>query len=164
MITISDASPNDIPLIQELAEKTWWPTYSGIVSDKQIRFMLDTIYSSDALTKAMTSGHQQFILVRDDQGAQGFAAYGLRPENTSVAKLHKIYVLPHNQGKGYGKLLLDEIRSRLLRDDIRTLDLNVNRHNKARYFYEKVGFAVIAEEDVSIGPYFMNDFIMRLTF
>ena len=164
MITITDASHTDIPLIQELAEKTWWPTYSGIVSETQIRFMLDTIYSRDALTKAMSPGHQQFILVHDHDGAQGFAAYGLRPENATVAKLHKIYVLPHNQGKGYGKLLLDEIRRRLLLDNIHTLDLNVNRHNKARYFYEKVGFVVIAEEDVSIGPYFMNDFVMRLTF
>ena len=46
------------------------------------------------------------------------------------------------------------------------LQLNVNRHNTAKSFYEKLGFAVIKEEDIDIGSgYFMNDYIMekRLT-
>jgi hypothetical protein len=42
-----------------------------------------------------------------------------------------------------------------------TLDLNVNRYNKAKSFYEKMGFAVAYEEDIPIGKYWMNDFVMR---
>lgn len=41
------------------------------------------------------------------------------------------------------------------------LDLNVNRYNKARFFYEKVGFVIIKEEDIPMGEYWMNDFVMR---
>ncbi len=42
------------------------------------------------------------------------------------------------------------------------LQLNVNRSNKARFFYEKLGFNVVREEDIDIGNnYFMNDFVME---
>ena len=42
------------------------------------------------------------------------------------------------------------------------LDLNVNRHNQAQEFYKKLGFKIIREEDVPVGQYFMNDYVMRL--
>jgi diamine N-acetyltransferase len=42
-----------------------------------------------------------------------------------------------------------------------TVDLNVNRHNKAKSFYEKMGFVVAYEEDIPIGSYWMNDYAMR---
>jgi ribosomal protein S18 acetylase RimI-like enzyme len=44
------------------------------------------------------------------------------------------------------------------------LDLNVNRNNQAKHFYEKIGFNVIREEDIPIGPYWMNDYVMRIEF
>jgi ribosomal protein S18 acetylase RimI-like enzyme len=42
--------------------------------------------------------------------------------------------------------------------------LNVNRYNPAKDFYEKLGFKIILEEDIPIGQYWMNDYVMRLTF
>ncbi|WP_419788757.1 hypothetical protein HDF24_20425 [Mucilaginibacter sp. X4EP1] len=43
-----------------------------------------------------------------------------------------------------------------------TLDLNVNRHNKAISFYAKMGFNIAYEEDIAIGSYWMNEYVMRL--
>jgi len=112
----------------------------------------------------MQDGSQQFILLKNESGCQAFASYGPRSENPDIFKLHKIYVLPENHGKGYGARLIEEIKKRLIKQNIRILDLNVNRYNDAKNFYEKIGFMVIGEEDVPIGPYWMNDFVMRLTF
>ena len=163
-VIIRDAVLQDIPLIQELAERIWWPTYSSIISKEQIRFMLDLIYSPEALKNVMEEGSQHFLLLRDANGFQGFAAFGGRREDSKVYKLHKLYVDPNTQGKGYGKLLINEIKQRLAELKVNTLDLNVNRYNKAKSFYEKLGFIVLKEEDVAIGPYWMNDFVMRLRF
>jgi diamine N-acetyltransferase len=163
-VSIRDAGPEAIELIQQLAEQTWWPTYSSIVSKEQIRYMLDLIYSVQTLEQVMTDGSQHFMILYNGEGAQGFASYGARKDEPGVFKLHKIYVLPGNQGKGYGKLLVDEVRRRIQRENSHTLDLNVNRFNPAKSFYEKLGFRVIREEDVPIGPYWMNDYVMRLTF
>lgn len=159
---IREADLSDLQLIQDLAEKIWWPTYASIITTEQIRFMLDTIYSHDAMQKVMNDGSQKFLLLEDERGAQAFASYGPRKEDSSIYKLHKIYVLPENQGKGYGKMLIDEICRRIQQTGSNTLDLNVNRDNKAKSFYEKLGFKIIYEEDIPIGPYWMNDYVMRM--
>jgi diamine N-acetyltransferase len=163
MVKILEATVAEIPVIQEIAEITWKATYIHILSREQLRFMLDTIYSPQELEKVMMEGAQKFLILKDNQGYQGFASFGARNEEPDVFKLHKIYILPQNQGKGYGSLLIDEIKRRLTIQGIRLLDLNVNRNNEAKEFYKKLGFKIIREEDIPIGQYWMNDYVMRLT-
>jgi hypothetical protein len=49
MVQILHATLKDIPVIRNLAEETWWPTYSSIISVEQIRYMLDLIYGEKEL-------------------------------------------------------------------------------------------------------------------
>ena len=163
-VSILAATHKDIPVINDIAEKTWWPTYSPILSQEQIRYMLDTLYNAQALATSMQEGKQTYLVIYDNQVAVGFASYGPRKEDPSIVKLYKIYVLPQTHGKGYGKKLIHEITSRLLNEGIHVLELNVNRYNKAKTFYENLGFKVIREEDIPIGPYWMNDYVMQIRF
>lgn len=164
MITIRDCTAEDIPVIQNIAERTWWPVYTPILSVEQIRFMLDTIYGEQSLKNAMDEKSQHFILLTENDVAHGFASYGFRPGSPQICKLHKIYVLPETHGKGFGKMLIEEIKNRLIPQSVHTLELNVNRYNPAKSFYERLGFRIIKEEDIPIGPYWMNDYVMRLQF
>lgn len=164
MFYISEATVEEIPVIREIADSTWWPTYSSYLSEDQIRYMLKTIYAAETMEGEIRSGSQKFLLLRDENGPQGFASYAVRPEDLRVGKLHKLYVRPAVQSKGYGRALIDEVKKRLLEEKVHTLDLNVNRYNPARDFYEKAGFTIIREEDIPIGPYWMNDFVMRIEF
>jgi GNAT superfamily N-acetyltransferase len=100
------------------------------------------------------------VLLEDEQ-IVAFAAYSPREEVPDIYKLHKIYCLPATQGKGYGKVLINTVCDAVIKAGKHILELNVNRHNKAKDFYEKMGFKVIYEEDIPIGPYFMNDYVMR---
>ena len=162
MFKIAEASEKDIPAIVEIARKTWWDAYSEILDPAQIRYMLDAIYDPATLGAQIVNGAQIYLLLTADGQHQAFAAFGKRSEDSGVYKIHKLYVLPHNQRMGYGQALVDEIQARLRQLQVRILDLNVNRHNSARSFYEKLGFRVIREEDVPVGPYWMNDYVMRL--
>ena len=164
MFNISEATEADIPVLFELAERTWWPAYEKILTAGQIRFMLNTIYSRETILHEMKCGTQVFLLLKEEDVPRAFASFGPRAEDDPVFKLHKLYVLPDQQGKGYGKALIDDIRNRLLRKNFHVLDLNVNRNNPARFYYEKTGFRIIREEDIPIGPYWMNDYVMRLEF
>jgi ribosomal protein S18 acetylase RimI-like enzyme len=164
MIKIIEATEADIPLIITISQKTWPVAYASILSPEQMRFMLDTIYSAKALEEVMRDQSQRFLLLKDNSKFQGFASFGPRNEEPGIFKLHKIYILPHNQGKGYGRMLIDEVKRQLLNQGVKTLDLNVNRYNPAKDFYEKLGFKIIREEDIPIGQYWMNDYVMRLTF
>ncbi len=162
MATILHATPKDIAIIRTLAEESWWPTYSPILPVDQIRYMLDAIYGEKELEKTIKTGSQTFIVLHDKDGPQGFASYGLRPEDRKICKLHKLYVLPENHGKGFGKALIEEVKIRAINLNAKTLELNVNRQNPAIKFYEKIGFVKVREEDVPIGPYWMNDYVMRM--
>jgi ribosomal protein S18 acetylase RimI-like enzyme len=159
MFNICNASADDIPLIRELTFNVWPQTYAAILSSQQVEYMLEQMYSEASLQKQMQEG-SQFIIVYDDQEAVGFASF--QETAPQVWKLHKIYILTTQQGKGTGKFVLDHIINEIKRKNAKALQLQVNRYNKARSFYEKLGFAVIEEADFDIGGgYFMNDYIME---
>lgn len=156
---IRPAGPEDIPLIRSLTYSVWPQTYAPILSQEQIGYMLDWMYSEAALTEAMRN-EQEFLILYAAGEPAGFASFG--PYEGDRAKLHKLYLLPALQGGGYGRTLLDHVAQTCAARGFRTLLLNVNRHNPARAFYERQGYRVIEEVDVEIGGgFFMNDFVME---
>jgi len=161
MYSIRPATINDLETIRQIAEDTWWATYSAILEKEQIIFMLDEIYSVEKVSSQLKNNTQTYLLLIEDDKPVAFAAYSPREEDLEIYKLHKLYCLPETQGKGYGKILIDEVAQKTLEAGKHTLDLNVNRYNKAKSFYEKMGFVIAYEEDIPIGPYWMNDYVMR---
>ncbi|MCC8410344.1 GNAT family N-acetyltransferase [Mucilaginibacter sp. UR6-1] len=161
MHTTRKATFNDVDTIVQLAKDIWWPTYSPILEKEQIEYMLGTIYATEVVERQVETAEQTFLLLLEDDQPVGFAAYSQREDNPDVYKLHKLYCLPAMQGKGYGKALINEVIKQVKDAGASNLDLNVNRYNKAKGMYQKMGFEVIYEEDIPIGPYFMNDYVMR---
>ncbi|MGY3089506.1 GNAT superfamily N-acetyltransferase [Hymenobacter sp. UYAg731] len=161
---IEPATLNDIPTIIQLAEATWEPTYRFIISEEQLEYMYRVIYSPAALKRQMEEQHHVFLLARVEGEPAGFASFGPLPAEDGPGpgyKLHKIYVLPTRQGQGLGVHLIEAVENAARIAGGQFLDLNVNRYNPAIAFYERRGFARQSEVDVPIGPYFMNDYIMR---
>jgi len=161
MYFIRKATLNDIETIRRIAEQTWRHTYSSILEKEQIDYMLNEIYSVEKIASQLKHDTQTYLLLIEHGKPEAFAGYSPREEDPEIYKLHKLYCLPETQGKGYGKILINEVISKTLEAGKHTLDLNVNRYNKAKSFYEKMGFEVIYEEDIPIGKYWMNDFVMR---
>jgi GNAT superfamily N-acetyltransferase len=161
MYSIRQATLNDVETIRQIADKTWWAAYSPILEKEQIAFMLGDIYSVEKITSQIKNNTQTYLLLEEGGEAVAFAGYSPREEDPEIYKLHKLYCLPETQGKGYGKILINEVIQKTLYAGKNTLDLNVNRYNKAKNFYEKMGFVVAYEEDIPIGPYWMNDYVMR---
>jgi len=161
MYTIREATVADVETIRRIADKTWWPTYGPILTNEQITYMLTVLYTTEKIHSQISTGEQSFLLLTEDGEPVAFAAYSPREENPDIYKLHKLYCLPQTQGKGYGKILIDAVADKVKVAGKNILDLNVNRYNKARTFYEKMGFEVVYEEDIAIGEYWMNDFVMR---
>lgn len=156
---IQPATEQDIPTIIELAEATWEPTYRFIISKEQIDYMYRVIYTPASLRRQMREQHHQFLLAYVDGHPSGFASYSEKPEG--VYHLNKIYVLPSHQGQGLGQRLVLAVESAVREAGGKVLELNVNRHNPALAFYERQGFAQHREEDIPIGPYWMNDYVLR---
>jgi diamine N-acetyltransferase len=153
---IQVATLTDIPTIKKLAWDIWPAAYGAILSDEQLTYMLELIYSEEALQKQFKT--QTFLLAYHNEEPIGYASY---QQYEQKLKLHKIYVLPNTQGKGYGKQLLHYVMQTAISLKCNTLYLNVNKYNKALQFYQKQGFTIIAEEVIDIGSgYVMDDFVL----
>jgi diamine N-acetyltransferase len=160
--SIRPAELEDINTIGFLAQQIWPDTYGKIISPEQMYYMIGLFYSPASLRRQIVEDHHRFIIVEQDEEAIGFASWS-EMADPGLYKLHKLYVLPGIQGRGLGRAVLQFIYDAIRPEGATGLRLNVNRYNKARQFYERVGFSVVGEEDVDIGNgYFMNDYIMEI--
>jgi diamine N-acetyltransferase len=155
---IRKAGPSDIPAIIAIIEQTWEPTYKSILSLEQVRYMQAEIYHPAALSQQMAEGQDFFILFSAGQPA-GFASCS--PAGPATFKLNKLYVDPAFQGRDFGKLLIQHVEQEVRQRGGAFLILNVNRFNKAKDFYGKLGYTLLREEDIPIGDYWMNDYVLQ---
>jgi len=159
MLSVQKATTADIPLIRQLTFEIWPQTYSSILSKEKIDYMLDMMYSPASLQKQMEEDGCTFIIVYDDAEPVAFASYNETEPQTW--KLNKIYILPSQQGKGTGKFIINYIVDEIKAKGAKALQLQVNRQNKAKDFYERLGFKIIQTADFDIGNgFFMNDYVM----
>lgn len=158
-LQVRRAGAPEIPIIQSLAHEVWPATYQSILEPAQINYMMDQMYSTSSLKQQIEVGHE-FVIIYDDNEPVGFASFSRLQKDTY--KIHKLYVLANQQGKGTGRFAIERIAGAMLKEGATRMQLNVNRNNTAKGFYEKLGFAVIGEENIDIGHgYFMDDFIME---
>lgn len=158
---IRRAERTDVPVIIALAKATWEPTYRDILPKAQIDFMFNEMYSPASLESQMSELGHTFLILYIQGKASGYASYSAKKEIKGIFKLQKIYLLPELQGKGLGKKLIEAVEEKVCEEGGKVLELNVNRYNPARAFYEHLGFSFYQEEDVPIGEFWMNDFVMR---
>lgn len=157
---IRTANENDRSIIRNIAENTWPDAYGKIISQEQIRYMLDMIYSDDALLEQMQKGHQFYLAELNDQPI-GFAS--VSEEGDQGCKLNKLYILPTIQKSGAGKALLQKVISYTKEKNHIRLFLQVNKQNPAKDFYTRMGFTIAEEVKLDIGnEFFMDDYIMEV--
>ena len=161
-VSIRPATPTDIEAIQSVARRVWLDHYPGIITHRQIDYMLGTDYSGKALNQGFDQGVAIDLLLIGDE-VQGFAAYGPAAREDR-AKLHKLYLDTSFHGQGIGSMLLDHVIERCRCRGIKTLELQVNKHNgKAIRAYEKRGFVRRSALLNPIGDgYFMDDYVMEI--
>ena len=157
---IVTASIGDLKLLHELAHKIWWESYKGILSDEQIAFMLEDIYSEGPIKRQMEEG-AVFIIIREEAELSGFASYEFK--TNGILKIHKLYFLSSAQGKGFGKKVLSHIENIAQRHNVNIIELNVNRDNPAYHFYLKQGFTVKEKVDIPYFQFVLNDYVMQKT-
>ena len=117
--------------------------------------------ATSALHEQVTARGHQFVMAERAGVATGFASYQVGCPAAGVVKLHKLYVLPEAQGQHIGGRLIEFI-CRTVRASQRALRLNVNKFNRARQVYHRMGFSVIGTKVIDIGEgYVMDDVIMQ---
>ncbi len=151
------ATLEDIPLIQEIAEQAWRPTYSHILSEEQTQYMIPMMYATEVLQNQIDI----FLILEIDGEGMGYCAFEQTSE--SDAKLNKLYLRPTVKQKGAGSFIIEQISNQARSMGLKSIHLNVNKHNSAVEFYLKKGFIQDKEIVLDIGNgYVMDDYVMRL--
>ena len=170
-IQITRAGLNDRDFIRSVSERTWPSTYGHIISQAQIDFMMDWMYSNESLEKQMNTGCEFYIasIKKENEhwDAVGFCSVSPEEEDSNeiAHKLNKLYVLPEAQGTGAGKALLNKCIEVAKAGGSNSLFLQVNKLNTAYTFYLKKGFIKEREFKCDIGNgFYMDDYVMRLNF
>lgn len=159
VFAIRPALVDNIPEIIEIQKGVWWETYESILGKEQCDYMFNDIYSSPSLQAQIEVLKHQFFILYGDNIACGLASFSDLGSD-AIFKLHKIYVSPGRQGKGAGRFLLSAMENQIASQGGEEVRLNVNRYNPARNFYEAMGYSVLYEEDIPIGNFWMNDYVM----
>ncbi len=162
MIETVQLGKEDVFLVNHLAHKIWPVAFKDILEKDQIDYMLDWMYNLKTLEEEVMTGILYYI-VKENGVAKGFLGVEPNYPDADFLRVHKIYVLPEEHGKGLGRTLINKAIDLAFDLDLHTIHLNVNRFNKAIEFYKHCGFEITGEENIDIGKdYLMEDYIMEL--
>lgn len=140
---VRTASERDLAAVRALLVETWHATYDAIYGVERVTEITDDWHSIASLKARMARPDSEF-LVADDGKTIGGMAYAAATTDPKLVMLHQLYVHPSFQGKGIGKMLLDEIEDSF--PDARMLRLEVEAANgSALAFYRANGFAQAGE-------------------
>lgn len=163
MIEIRQANANDISDIQAVANEAWPQAFAQILVPQQIVYMMEMMYSRDALWEQMVVNGHMFYIAYEDETPIGFISIEHNCNNTGKTKIHKAYIIPQCQRMGIGKVMFDTAIEQAKGANSSDLFLNVNKYNeKAIAFYNKNGFEIVKEEVIDIGNGFvMDDYVFE---
>ncbi len=74
---LKQATAADIPLIQDLARRSWENAYADILSKEQMEFMLSEMYSETEILNHFQNPHYHYYLIQDEgnDSYEGFIGY-----------------------------------------------------------------------------------------
>ena len=147
-------------VVIDLTKKIWPVAYGEILSKAQLDYMINKFYNETALRELIQKGHVFYLAQDDNNNYVGFVSYEINSEPNKT-KIHKIYVLPETQGTGLGRHFFELVKEKVIENNQKAVFLNVNKYNKALFFYEKLGFTIVKDEVIDIGNgYVMDDYFV----
>ena len=165
---IRQASYDAIPEIRGMADVVFRLTYADILSQDQMEYMMDWMYSAESLREQVGGKDKYFFIAESDGDPAGYVSFeleGVLPDGRNLYHLQKLYVMPGYQHTGLGGKLFNFVKEKLsvMNPGGCRVELNVNRNNIAVGFYEHLGMTRAREGDFPIGKgYFMNDYIYAM--
>ena len=151
----------DIHGLTALAREIWYQHYPGIITVKQIEYMLEQRYSPSRIRAEIDSGTAYWIKLMVNDALGGFASYETNRAQRAV-KLDKLYVHGRFRGRGCGAALARHVEQAARAEDCDQVYLQVNRNNfDSIAAYKRFGFEVVEQVKTDIGGGFcMDDYLM----
>jgi len=160
MIHIRNVTQHDIPALCALARVIWTATYTDLISQLQIDYMLADRYAPERLSQQLDEPKHTWRLAYWEHDLVGFAHARVK---TGRCKLDKLYIQADYQRRGIGRTLLADVKTFARTHAVTSLYLQVNRGNVAAIAaYQQYGFTISKAQVFDIGGGFvMDDYVME---
>ena len=143
MYKIRQATSNDILVLRSIAERSWLNGHFSSDTKQSALLLLDSFFAVEKISGLINDGVQFRLLLEQGLDPAGFVSWSRTPV---ALVIHQIYCLPATQGRGYVKILINEV-ARIARSEGRhTLDMKVASLDLQRHFYESLGFRLVNGE------------------
>lgn len=161
MDTIQVKTSADIKQLSALAEEIWNEAFAVLLTQGQIKYMLNKFLSENAITESIKEGYEYYYLSDCDR-ILGFTA--VCPKDDGSLFLSKLYLKKEERGKGYLKEVFDFLKSLSKEKKLNRIWLTVNKQNhRAIAGYKKMGMSIIRSEVTDIGEgYVMDDYVFSI--
>jgi ribosomal protein S18 acetylase RimI-like enzyme len=160
--SIREIAKDELHKIAQLSQEIWPISYKEIITEAQISYMLQWMYSERTLQENLVDGHR-FFLAETTEKPLGFVGFQCINGEHKFTKLHKLYVLPNLHHQGIGKALSACVIEESKKCEAQYILLQVNKKNPAIHFYKKQAFYIHEEAIFDIGNGFvMDDYLMKL--
>ncbi len=156
---ISPLREPEVEALTRLARGIWLQHYPGIITVRQIEYMLAQRYSSQVIIDQLRKGTAWWDKL---QVAGILAGFSCVEADGQSLKLDKLYVHPRFHRQGYGRALFEQAERKALQQGCERIYLQVNRGNHDSIaMYRHVGFEIEKTLKVDIGGGFvMDDYVM----
>jgi ribosomal protein S18 acetylase RimI-like enzyme len=153
MLSIREATLNDVGAIARVDVETWRITYAGVLPD-HLLVGLDTRQRTALWSRFVSHRPGDTLTAHDDTGTViGFGSCGARKERDTPfqGEIFTLYVTPDWQDQGIGRSLLIALFRRLRGCRVSSVVVWVLADNPARFFYERVGGKLAARRVIQVG-------------
>ncbi len=152
------SSHEQMETLAALAKEVWHEHYDPLIGSEQVDYMLEQFQSVQAIEKQTARENYLYKLAVLNGKAIGY--YAIQPQPPKMF-LSKIYLLREYRGKGFARMMLQDIIAQS--QDARSLYLTVNKGNvDSIAVYQKLGFEIVDLVKTDIGSgFYMDDYIME---
>lgn len=151
----------DIEPLTALVREIWHQHYPGIITVRQIEYMLEQRYSPDTIRAEIENGAGRWVKLLVNGELGGFASYEADGARRAM-KLDKLYMHGLFRGRGCGAALVRHVEQAARAQGCDHVYLQVNRNNfDSIAVYRRLGFEVVDRVKTDIGGgFYMDDYVM----
>mgnify|MGYP000846734198 FL=1 len=166
MYQLKKAAITDVELIQTMAQEVFPYTYKNMLTEKQIKYMMEMMYSNEVLQKKIKTQSESYYIASKENTPCGYLSF--ERLESDYFYIQKIYILPKYQGAQCGSFLFKSAME-IFRNECNStfkVGLNMNKDNvNALKFYQKQGMNIIGSRKHPIGNgYYMDDYILEIEY
>jgi ribosomal protein S18 acetylase RimI-like enzyme len=166
-ISITKVQPEELETLRSISIRTFREAFASQNSESNMNDYVSKAFSSEAMNGELQNPMVIFYFVKVDGEVIGYTKLNLPGAQTDLndvdsIEIERIYVDGRQQGKQYGKLLMDKAIQVAKEKNLKYVWLGVWEENKkAIQFYERNGFRYFSDHKFMLGDDLQRDILMK---